>query len=85
MVILLLFFNFVILLSLFSNETNVCPYSVTPFEIDGLNGKKRKKRHLHEKTMIPLKTSLSHFSLACTVPEREERIATHHVRVWGGY
>jgi hypothetical protein len=42
MVISPLFFNYVILPSLFSNEAVVCPCSVITFGLVGLNGKKEK-------------------------------------------
>jgi len=45
----------VILSSFFSNEAPVYPYFITPSKMLGLNGKKKrkKKKHLYEKTMIP--------------------------------
>ena len=70
-VILLLFFNFVILPSLFSNEAPVYPCFVTPSKMLGLNGKKnKKKRHLYEKTMMPPSPFLLSHPFARPVPTR---------------
>ena len=75
-VILPLFFNFVILPSLFSNETPVYPCFVTPSKMLGLNGKKKKKkRHLHEKTMIPLSPFLLSHPFARPIPDEKSRLA----------
>lgn len=39
--VILPFFYFVILRSLFSNEAAICPYFVTPFGLGGLNEKNK--------------------------------------------